>query len=163
MRDFFHRRIIQPIKRLLTQGITPRKIALTLALGVVLGLFPVMGSTSLLCAGAAVALRLNLPAIQAVNYVMYPLQLLMIVPFIRAGEYLFRANQTTLTLAQMIGLMKHEGIWQAMHTLWILAVQGIAAWLLAAPVAFGIFYGVFLAIANRLHPAGSARAAGAGA
>jgi uncharacterized protein (DUF2062 family) len=148
---FFHDRILQPVKRLFTQGITPEKIALTLALGVVLSVFPVMGSTSLLCAGAALALRLNLPAIQAVNYVMYPVQLLLIVPFIRAGEFLLRASQTSLTLAQMIGMMKH-GFWQAMHTLWILAVQGIAAWVIIAPVAFAILYWIFLAIATRVHP-----------
>jgi len=165
MKDFLHRKVVAPIKRLLLQGITPRKIALTLALGVVLGLFPIMGSTSLLCAGAAIALRLNLPAIQAVNYVMYPLQLLMIVPFIRAGELLLRAPRTTLTLAQMVA-MTRSGFWHAMRELWVLALQGIAAWLLVAPIALAILYAVFLAIARRVPvqaEQGVAREAGAGA
>jgi uncharacterized protein (DUF2062 family) len=52
-RGFFHRRIVAPILALLTQGITPEKIALSLALGIVLGVFPVLGSTTVLCAAAA--------------------------------------------------------------------------------------------------------------
>jgi uncharacterized protein (DUF2062 family) len=156
MKSFLQRRVLRPIQRLLLQGITPQKIALTLALGVVLGLFPVMGSTSLLCAAAAIALRLNLPAIQAVNYFMYPLQLLLIVPFIRAGEFLFRAQRTTLTLKQMIALL-HDGFLPAMHTLGILALQGIAAWLLIAPVAIALLYAAFLAITRRAASMAAAR------
>lgn len=65
--SFFHRRLIRPILDLLRQGVTPEKIALSLALGVALGVFPVLGSTTALCALAALVLRLNLPAIQIVN------------------------------------------------------------------------------------------------
>jgi hypothetical protein len=52
-RGFFHRRVVAPIVALLTQGITPEKIALSLAFGIVLGIFPVLGSTTVLCAVAA--------------------------------------------------------------------------------------------------------------
>jgi len=38
-RGFLHRRFIAPIVALLTQGITPEKIALSLAFGIVLGIF----------------------------------------------------------------------------------------------------------------------------
>jgi uncharacterized protein (DUF2062 family) len=156
MREFIQTRVIRPIQRLLLQGITPQKIALTIALGIVLGVFPVMGSTSLLCAGAAIALRLNLPAIQAVNYVMYPLQLLLIVPFIRSGEFILRAQRTTLTLKQMVALL-HDGFLPAMHTLWILALQGIVAWLLIAPAAIALLYFASLSITRRAARMAAAR------
>jgi uncharacterized protein (DUF2062 family) len=156
--SFFHSRIVQPVKRLFTQGNTPQKIALTMELGVVLSVFPVMGSTSLLCAAAALALKLNLPAIQAVNYVMYPVQLLLIVPLIKLGEFMLRTNQTSLTLSQMLGQLKF-GFWHAVQALWILAVQGIAAWLAIAPFAFVVLYWIFLSIAHRVHPDGSHRQA----
>ena len=67
-RGFFHRRVVAPIVALLTQGITPEKIALSLAFGIVLGIFPVLGSTTVLCAAAALVFGLNLPAIQLVNW-----------------------------------------------------------------------------------------------
>ena len=74
----------------LYQGLTPRKLALTCAFGVVLGLFPVFGVTTLLCFVAAFLFRLNIPIIQLVNYLIAPLQLILIIPFIQVGIYLFR-------------------------------------------------------------------------
>ncbi len=72
----------------LRQGISPRRLALTLALGFAVGCIPVVGIPTVLCAGLALALRLNLPAIQAANYVAMPLQLALIVPFVRLGRWL---------------------------------------------------------------------------
>jgi uncharacterized protein (DUF2062 family) len=79
----------------LRQGISPRRLALTLALGFAIGCIPVVGVPTLTCAALALLLRLNLPAIQAANYVMTPLQLLLIVPFARLGEWLFDRGHDT--------------------------------------------------------------------
>jgi uncharacterized protein (DUF2062 family) len=73
----------------LRQGISPRRLALTLALGFAIGCIPVVGIPTALCALLALALRLNLPAIQAANYAVMPLQLVLIVPFVRLGGWLF--------------------------------------------------------------------------
>ena len=66
------RRIVIPILDLLRQGIIPEKIALSIALGITLGVTPVLGSTTILCLLAAVLFRLNLPAIQLVSWVSVP-------------------------------------------------------------------------------------------
>ena len=79
-------RLGHAIGRLVGQGHTPEKIALSVALGITFGLFPIFGTTTLLCVVAAIALRLNHPAIQLANQVMYPLQIPLIVVFIRMGE-----------------------------------------------------------------------------
>jgi uncharacterized protein (DUF2062 family) len=86
----------------LTQGVTPRALALSLAVGLGLGTFPVLGATAILCAAAAAALRLNQPAIQLVNLVAYPLQLLLIVPLLRAGAALLGAPAEALTLDALL-------------------------------------------------------------
>ena len=57
-----HYRWLRPFIQLLRQGVTPEKISLTIALGLVLGVTPVLGSTVLLCTLAAAILGLNLPA-----------------------------------------------------------------------------------------------------
>src|SRR5713101_5645003 len=102
MRDgFFYRRVVGPIGELLRQGVTPEKIALSVALGAALGVFPVIGATTTLCALAALILRLNLPAIQIVNYVVYPLQIALLIPFFRIGERLFGAPHFALPVAQV--------------------------------------------------------------
>ena len=66
-------------------GLSPEAIALVLAVGVVLGVFPVFGAPTLLCLAAAVLFRLNLPALQLVNQVTAPLQWALLIPFARIG------------------------------------------------------------------------------
>jgi hypothetical protein len=67
-------------------------IALIFALGLVLGVFPVFGVPTLLCGAAAVAFRLNLPAIQLVNQVCSPLQYALLIPLGRAGARIVTAS-----------------------------------------------------------------------
>lgn len=73
-------------------GLSPEAIALILVLGLVLGVFPVYGAPTLLCALAAAAFRLNLPAIQLINQACSPLQLALAIPLGRAGERILGAG-----------------------------------------------------------------------
>ena len=139
-RGFSYRRVVAPIVALLTQGITPEKIALSLAFGIVLGIFPVLGSTTVLCAAAALIFQLNLPAIQLVNYLIYPVQLFLLVPFIRMGERLFRVTPLRLSLTQIL-TMVHAGMRHAVATLWLAEVHAMSAWLLIGlPAIFLIYF-----------------------
>ena len=137
--NFFTRRLIRPILELLKQGATPEKIALSVALGITLGLFPALGWTTILCAIAAFALRLNLPAIQLVNYFMYPVQIALLLPFFRAGEKLFRAPHLPISAPQIFTMIKSD-LWGAIVFLWATTWHAMVAWALLAPVAVAILY-----------------------
>jgi hypothetical protein len=151
---FLYRRIVAPIVALVTQGVTPEKIALSLAFGIVLGIFPVLGSTTVLCAVAALIFQLNLPAIQVVNYLIYPAQLLLLLPFIRMGEKLFRVAPLQMSLTQILATVRADP-WHAISTLWLVEVHAISAWLLIGPPAIFLVY-VFLSRALRQVAASSA-------
>jgi len=138
-RGFFHRCVVAPIAAFLTQGITPERVALSLAFGIVLGTFPVLGSTTVLCAAAALVFGLNLPAIQLVNYLIYPMQLFLLVPFIRMGEKLFRAAPMSLSLAEILTMVRAD-LTHAASTLWLAEVHAVFAWLLIGPVAICLLY-----------------------
>ena len=138
-RGFIHRRVVAPIVALLTQGVTPEKIALSLAFGIVLGVFPVLGSTTILCAAAALIFHLNLPAIQLVNYLIYPAQLFLLVPFIRIGEKLFRFAPVQLSLTQILAMVRSD-LPHAISTLWLAEVHAIFAWLLIGTPAIFLLY-----------------------
>ncbi len=133
------RRITQPILDLLTQGITPEKIALSLALGIAFGVFPMLGTTTLLCTLIAVPLRLNLPALQLVNYLMYPVQIALLIPFIRFGEWLWNAPRLPLSLSQILAMVRTDA-WHAITLLWHSTMLAVSAWLLAAPFFIAAFY-----------------------
>lgn len=118
----------------LRQGLTPHEIALTLAIGLCLSVPPVLGTTTILCALAGVVLRLNQPLIQAVNFVAYPLQLLLLVPFFRAGEWLFGAPRTPLSPARMLAMARAD-LLGTMTALWSVSWHGAVVWALASPPA----------------------------
>jgi uncharacterized protein (DUF2062 family) len=151
MRNFLDRRLVRPIVELLTQGITPEKIALSIAFGLVLGIFPALGWTTLLCLLVAVWLKLNVPALQLVNYLVYPLQLMLLVPFIRAGEIVFRAPRISLSLPQMLSLI-HGGVWQAIKALWVATMHAIVVWALLAPIAIYLLYRILTPILRTIAP-----------
>lgn len=132
-------RLVDPVLALLKRGISPSKLALSLVLGFVLGVFPVVGSTSVLCGVAAFALRLNLPAIQLVNYLVYPLQLLLFIPFMRLGEWLLGVGQLPLSVAEIATLVEAQGF-AAFDQLWRAAMHAIVAWFMIAPMLGALLY-----------------------
>jgi uncharacterized protein (DUF2062 family) len=77
------------------QGLSGDSIAIILAVGLVLGTFPVYGCPTALCLLAALVFRLNVPALQVVNQLSTPAQLALVVPFARLGERILGSPATT--------------------------------------------------------------------
>ena len=134
-------KILKLIKMLLGEGMSVEKISLSIALGVALGIFPVVGSTTLICAIAALALRLNLPAIQAVNYLVYPLQLVLLAPFYSAGNWLFSNRRMPANAENIYNLLKND-FWGGLAGLWDLTIYAAIVWLMIGPLLVLILYGL---------------------
>ncbi len=137
--SFWQRRIVHPIIQQLTQGISPEKIALTLAIGSALALFPIVGTTTLLCLLFGIVLRLNQPIIQLVNGICTPLHLPVILALIRLGERLFGIPHTRLSIRFMSQLFWDEpGVF--FHRFGTTALHAIVAWTLIMPVWITLVY-----------------------
>jgi hypothetical protein len=132
MREFLQRRFVT-LLALLEQGVTPEKLALSVSLGTAIGLVPVLGVSTALCALAAVTLKLNMPAIQLVNYLLTPLQLILIIPQLRFGELLANAPRYPITLDAGLTLLSHGAI-NAAQTLATAIVHAMLGWLVLAPL-----------------------------
>jgi len=143
LKGFWRRRVLDVITGQLKQGITPQKVSLTIALGATLALFPILGSTTLLCFIAALWLKLNQPIIQAVNYLMYPLQILLIVFFVRIGEWITRAQPVSFSIPELLRKFQ-ESPAKFMHEFGMTGLHGIIAWLLIAPFLVALLYWVLL-------------------
>lgn len=138
--SFWQRRLIRPIRSQLTQGITPDKIAVTLAVGTACSLVPFFGFTSLLNLGVGLWLRLNQPILQTLNQLLGPLQLVLIVVYVRIGERIWGAPAMPLSVPTLIhsfrqnpaGFLQRFG-WTGVHaaTAWLLSVPLIVAGLYA--------------------------------
>ena len=147
-------KLVRLIIALLSEGITPHKIALTLALGMLLGTMPMFGTTTVLCALVAVIFRLNMPLIQAVNFLVYPLQLLLLIPFMQAGQWIFHQPPLPFTYSQLVALF-HAGFWHSLEALWIYSLHGVVAWLLlggaGAVIIYLILRPILGCVLNRKH------------
>jgi len=140
----------------LGQGISPRRLALTLALGFAIGCIPVIGVPTLLCATIALTLRLNLPAIQFANYAAMPLQLALIVPFVRLGAWLVSAERTRfLAPASFAHLASLSTALRAGS----MAGEALLAWLLVAIPSVALMTATFTLMLRRI-PVMSALEAG---
>lgn len=138
--SFLQRRVVAPIVAQLKQGITPEKIALTLALGGVVGVFPIIGATTALCALLAWRLKLNQPIIQLINYLLYPLHLLLLLPFYRAGETLFgQPHLPIFSIADLVHRFR-DGPLQFLLDYGMVGLYGVAVWCLLAPPAALLLY-----------------------
>lgn len=139
----------------LRQGISPRRLALTLALGFAIGCFPVIGVPTALCAVLALGLRLNLPAIQMANYAAMPLQVALIFPFIRLGEWMFASGARPAMAAN--GLM-HGSPMKLVLASGSLAGEALAAWLVTAVPMVLLLTLVLTALLRRVPVLASAEA-----
>jgi len=92
-----------------------------------------------LCTLAALAFRLNLPAIQLVNWLVYPLQLALLVPFLRTGAWMFGREPSEITVVHILELIRTD-VFQAVATLWTATMHALVAWVAFGSVAVGLVY-----------------------
>jgi len=149
MKQFFKAKLIDPIIELLKQGISPKKIAWSIAFGISLGVFPVLGSTVILCTIVTFLFRLNLVAIQLVNYLVYPLQLALFIPFIRLGEFVLGREPFPLSMELIFTMLKDDML-NAIKTFWVANLHGIFGWFLVGPLFTVVAYKVLVPILQQV-------------
>jgi len=89
LHGWWYRRFALPVLALLRMGASPQRLAWSIAVGLLIGINPLLGSTTLVCIAVAFLFRLNVPASQLANHLMYPLELLLLLPFLRLGTWVF--------------------------------------------------------------------------
>ncbi len=138
--SFWQRRVRDPLIALFTQGISPDRVALTLGVGGVCSLFPFLGFTALLNLGVGLRLRLNQPLLQTLNQVLGPLQLIMIVVYVRLGEWLWRAQDDRFTIAEMLRVFEEVTFGEFLQRFGWAGIHALTAWALTSPLLFAAVY-----------------------
>lgn len=130
--DWLGRKVRDPLVAELRQGATPEGLASSVAVGAAIGVLPFLGTTTVLCAAAGRLFRLNHVALQVTNYLLYPAQIALIVPFVRLGETLLGAEAMPIDPATV--LAEFSASPTAFLTKFGLAgVHAFLAWVLVAP------------------------------
>jgi uncharacterized protein (DUF2062 family) len=132
VREWFRCRILRPLLRQLRGGVTPRRLAWSLALGVVVGINPSVGLTTLVVVILAWAFGLNQIASQVGSCVAAPLHLLLFLPFIQLGVYLFHTRRLPLSRQQIEHLSHHP--MRLFHSIWQWEWHALVVWGVMAAV-----------------------------
>ena len=125
---------------LFSSNLSPRKLALTIALGVGLGVMPLLWGVSIFCVVAAWLFRLNQACLQIVNFLAYPLQLALFIPFYRLGGRLFSGWHPQ---------MPEKGALHVLAGLGPATVKALAAWVLVAPSSSLLLYLILAPLLSR--------------
>ena len=122
-----------------TQGVSPPKIAQAISYGITLGLFPILGSNTILTLAVGVTLRLNQPILQVFKTLTYPFQWVTVFGFYRAGEWLFNAPHVSIHIPTMMKRFFAEP-GPFFKDYGMTALYGIAVWLILAPAIGWLIY-----------------------
>lgn len=133
----------------LQQGISPERMALALAIGITIGLLPLLGATTLLCTLIAFRFKLNMAFLQLVNYIVYPIQLLLYIPFLRIGAGLFSKEKFNYSLEDITNMLSND-LMGTIGKFFIVNLCGLLLWLIIAPVLFALSYFIGRAVFKSL-------------
>jgi uncharacterized protein (DUF2062 family) len=133
IREFFRCKLLRPLLRLLRGGVTPRRLAWSLALGIVIGINPSVGITTLMVILLAWTLGLNQIASQIGVHAVAPFHLLLFIPFIELGVHLFHTRRLPLSRQQIEHLSHHP--WRLVRDIWQWEWHALIVWGIVAAVA----------------------------
>lgn len=135
-RELLRCHVLRPLLRLMRGGVTPRRLAWSLAFGMAIGINPTVGITTVLVIVVAWALGLNQIASQIGVHVVAPLHLLLFIPFMQMGVYLFHSRHLPFNSHEIKHLSHHPV--RMVHSMWQWEWHGLVVWAIAAGILMPI-------------------------
>ena len=145
------KKLFQSLSKLLKQGLSPAKLSLVVALGITLSIFPVLGTTTLICTFVSIFFNLNLPAMQLANYSAFPFQIILFFPFLKLGETVSKVSLDPLSKIQLISTFD-EGIFYAIEKLSNYLLVACLGWSLAVLPIYIILYFLISSLLKKFEP-----------
>ena len=125
---------------LLKQGLTPKELSQSLIVSGLISTIPILGVSTFLITTVSLKRKLNLPVMISLSYLMWPIQILLIIPFIRIGEFIFSVPRNHHTVEEIISSFQNS-FFQTLSRLSFELLCGLGGWLLTAvPVAVGVYW-----------------------
>ena len=153
--DWLRRRVRDPLVAELRQGATPEAVSAAVTVSFAIAILPVIGLTTLLCLLAGRLFRLNHVVMQIINHTAFPLQVLLIVPFVRLGETLSGSRHFALTPKAIIDEFTRS-IPDFLEKFWLTGLHGLIGWAVTVPLACWLLHLILRRTFHRLTPKPSA-------
>ena len=125
---------------LLKQGLTPKQLTQSIIVSGLISTIPILGVSTFMITTVSLKRKLNLPVMISLSYLMWPVQILLIIPFIRVGEFIFSVPRNHHTAEEIIRSFQNS-FFQTLSHLSFELLCGLGGWLLTAvPIAMGIYW-----------------------
>ncbi len=131
-------------------GATPRTLAWSIALGLLVGINPIVGSTTVLCLALSFIFRLNAVASQIANHLVFPLQLALVIPFLRVASRVFGLAEMPLS-PQALVLAARTSPLALTRQLWRWESRAFVLWLLLSTFAAPLIAFALAPVLRRIH------------
>jgi len=150
--DSITTKFLIPFRLLPSEGLPPEKLALSVTIGIVAGVFPVIGATTLISLLLTMAFRQNLLVVQAVQWILALVQIVLIIPFMQLGAYLLNQHALHISM-QQINHAFQPGMLAGIKTVGVFHLYGILSWAILVIPAGTISYFIFLFVFKKRNPA----------
>jgi len=132
-------RLLIPFKLIPKDGITSETLVFSITIGVVAGIFPVIGTTTILSILLTILFRQNVLIVQAIQWSMAIFQIALIVPFMLIGNNLLQRQPLHINI-RTIEKAFNLGFLNGIETIGVLHLYAIFAWiLLVVPIGLLVF------------------------
>ncbi len=139
----------------LKTGSTPEKIAEAVVAGILIGIFPVLGTTTLLAGLCGYFFKYNQIVIQSVNYLVYPLQIIMIPVYMKIVSLVFDVGNVPLRPDLVVDKFK-ESPKEFFQLYGLVGLYSIVLWAIGAIILFFILRPIIKSIVLRIQTKKSA-------
>jgi len=125
---------------LLKQGLTLKELSQSIIVSGLISIIPILGVSTFMITTISLKRKLNLPVMISLSYLMWPVQILLIIPFIRMGEFIFSVPRHHHTVEEIISSFQNS-FFTTLSQLSFELLCGLGGWLLTAvPIAVGIYW-----------------------
>jgi uncharacterized protein (DUF2062 family) len=127
------------ITALFKQGLTPIELTQSIIVSGLISTIPILGVSTFLLTALSLKRKLNLPIMIAQSYLLWPIQVIMIIPFINIGEFIFSVPKTNHSAQEIIASFQNSFFATLSHLSFDL-LCGFGGWLLTAvPFSVGVY------------------------
>ncbi len=124
---------------LFKQGLTPIELTQSIIVSGLISTIPILGVSTFLLTALSFKRKLNLPIMIAQSYIMWPVQVIMIIPFINIGEFILSIPKTNHSAQEIIASFQNSFFATLSHLSFEL-LCGFGGWLLTAvPFSAGLY------------------------
>ena len=127
----------------LKKGSTPEKLSQGLVGGILIGIFPLIGFTTLLAMLTGLIFKINQVVIQTTNYLMYPVQIILIPVYIKVVSMIFDVGYVPLRPDILLTQFRADPA-GFLRQYAIIGIYAVGLWIILSILLYFILYPIIL-------------------